>query len=340
MICALCKLREANKKNTHYLTDGIIRSCLNQDGSNGREKGLYFDLSNDTPFVKFNFQRNTSVAEVKDTLGREITDGEIDEAKKVPFSVDDVFCKVCEDTFTAIESEFIDKILPLLRGDDLSKTDRVTIANSKLARLFFYLQIWRTSVCSDVVKLSEAAADALRLIILNHTEVAPEVINQFPIVVTYLETLGGDEEFTTNLVGLTNTTSPSLLFMNDFIIQFYESIDTVGWFDFYGLNDRGAYGEFVNYGNDQFVFNIFHNKQRKQLIHDMLHAVKVKPSVDAYRHLFVQGWQHVFGRPPSEQILQAFFDEVIIKEKALGLKYTKEQLLHGMVDFVNKRAGQ
>jgi len=61
MICALCKNREADKKNTHYLTDGIIRSCLNQDGSGDREKGFYFDLSNKSSYVEFNFQRETSV---------------------------------------------------------------------------------------------------------------------------------------------------------------------------------------------------------------------------------------------------------------------------------------
>ena len=32
MVGTLCKEREANKTNTHYLTDGIIRSCLNQEG--------------------------------------------------------------------------------------------------------------------------------------------------------------------------------------------------------------------------------------------------------------------------------------------------------------------
>lgn len=56
MICALCKNREADKKNTHYLTDGIIRSCLNQDGSGDREKGFYFDLSNKSSYVEFNFK--------------------------------------------------------------------------------------------------------------------------------------------------------------------------------------------------------------------------------------------------------------------------------------------
>lgn len=338
MICALCKLREANKKNTHYLTDGIIRSCLNQGGSKEREKGLYFDLSNDTPFVNFNFQRNTSVAEVEDTLGREINNEEIDKAKKVPFSVDDVFCNVCEDIFTAIESEFIDKILPSLRGADLSKTDRVIIPNVKLARLFFYLQIWRTSVCRDEVKISDAVADILRLIILGHDKVSLEEINQFPIVVTYLETLGGEEEYTTNVVGLTNNTGPNLIFMNDFFIQFYENIDSVSWFDFYGLNDQKSYMEFVNYANNQFIFDLFHNKKRKQLIHDMLYAEKVEPSVDVYKSMFIKGWQLAFNELPSELTQQEFFDEATSNERALGTKYTKEQFLNEIVAFVDKYA--
>ena len=80
MICKLCKVREANKKNTHYLTDSIIRTCLNLDGSNTREAGFYFDISNNTPFVDFNFQRGTSVVELEKPLGRPATDEEIEKA--------------------------------------------------------------------------------------------------------------------------------------------------------------------------------------------------------------------------------------------------------------------
>lgn len=45
-ICKFCEHNEATKKNTHYLTDGIIRSCLNIGGTNSREKGMMFDISN------------------------------------------------------------------------------------------------------------------------------------------------------------------------------------------------------------------------------------------------------------------------------------------------------
>jgi hypothetical protein len=338
MICALCKLREANKKNTHYLTDGIIRSCLNQDGSKEREKGLYFDLSNDSPFVKFSFQRNTSVEQIEDTLGRESSDDEQEEAKRIPFSVDNVFCNICEDIFSSIESGFSD-ILPLFRGTDLSQTDRVILADGTLVRLFFLIQVWRTSVCRDEVQLSEETAESLRLLILNHMEASPEAIGQFPLVVTYLETLGGEAEYTTNLVGLTNNRNPNLLFMNDFVIQFYERVESVIWFDFYGLNEGGTCHEFVNTAGSQFVIHVFHNEKRKQFIRDLLHAEKVQPSVAAYISLFVQRWKHVFGEEPSAQLKQEFVNEALISERALGVKYTKEQLLHSVMDFVNGRAG-
>jgi len=33
MVCALCLEKEASKINTHYLTDAIIRTCLNLKGN-------------------------------------------------------------------------------------------------------------------------------------------------------------------------------------------------------------------------------------------------------------------------------------------------------------------
>lgn len=138
MICALCKNREANKKNTHFLTDGIIRSCLNFNGSKEREKGFYFDVSNDNAFIEFNFQRGTSVDTLKSMFGRDITDEEIEKAKLIPFSVDNIFCSICESYFTEIENNFIRDILPIFRNTDLTDKSIINLTNIKTVRLFFY----------------------------------------------------------------------------------------------------------------------------------------------------------------------------------------------------------
>lgn len=58
IICALCKEEKEPKSNTHYLTDSIIRTCLNENGKNTREKGFFFDFSN--PAIHYGFQRNTN----------------------------------------------------------------------------------------------------------------------------------------------------------------------------------------------------------------------------------------------------------------------------------------
>jgi len=73
MKCKLCKKREADKKNTHFLTDAAIRQAVNQDGRNVRDSGLYFDFSNTKAFVDFNFQQSTSKEKIEEVLKREIT---------------------------------------------------------------------------------------------------------------------------------------------------------------------------------------------------------------------------------------------------------------------------
>ena len=181
MICELCKEKEANKKNTHYLTDSIIRTCLNLDGVNERETGFYFDVSNNTPFVDFNFQRGTSIPKLEESLGREVTEEEIEKAKKIPFSVDHVFCSQCEDIFTSIETPFIKTILPQFRQNDLTGTNRIIVTQNKTVKLFFYLQIWRTAICEEVYDLTEQTMESLRLTILNSNTIENYDIPNLPL---------------------------------------------------------------------------------------------------------------------------------------------------------------
>lgn len=140
------------KKNTHYLTDAIIRSCLNIEGSNNREKGLYFAINSKNPFIEFNFQRLDEQT-IEKAIGRKPTDEEIENAKQIPFSVDYIFCNDCENKFTDIETEFIEKILPKFRKNDLTGLDSLSIQENLICRNFFYLQIFRSAVCEKVFNL-------------------------------------------------------------------------------------------------------------------------------------------------------------------------------------------
>ena len=72
-ICAWCKEKKADKKNTHYLTDAIIRSCFDIEGRSSnkyREMGIYYDVSSNTPLMRFGFQRSTPARILYDKLDR------------------------------------------------------------------------------------------------------------------------------------------------------------------------------------------------------------------------------------------------------------------------------
>ena len=230
MICKLCQKNKANKRNTHYLTDSIIRKALNLEGSNDREKGFSFDMSNNKNFIEFNFQRGTPMGGFEEEVGRQATDEEIEKAKERLFAVDYVFCSDCEDLFGKIEELFCQQILPKLRSENLEKKKELLFREVKLIRLFFFLQIWRNSICEESFNLSKTSEEKLREFILNYDKIDLPQLTEFPLSITFLETLGGDERFTSNLVGSISDKNPYLIFMNDFIIQFYDSEKEIKFF--------------------------------------------------------------------------------------------------------------
>jgi len=211
-LCQLCGEREATKTNTHYLTDGIIRNCLNQEGSNKREKGAFFDMSNTSTTTEFGFQRGTTPEKIQEVLGRDSSDSEIEKAKEVPFSVDHIFCPQCEDKFTFIESEFIKSILPKFRGVDLSDETSINLKDGEagLAKAFFFLQVWRSHICSDDFEISDTCSEELKSCILNFEETGETP--EFLMSIKYLFTEGGVDRLTENVVGLTNDRNPNVIF--------------------------------------------------------------------------------------------------------------------------------
>lgn len=336
MICALCKEQEADKKNTHFLTDCIIRNCLNLDGSIEREKGFYFNLSNSHPFIEFNFQRETNTDKLESSLGRQITDDEIQKAKVIPFSVANVFCSICENIFTEIESKFITKILTKFRNADLSKIDSLNFEDVKLVRLFFYLQVWRISICKEAFKLSDSTAENLRQIIINNKTLTVNQLNYFPLSVTYLQTVGGEFEYTTNFVGFMVDKNLKIIFLNDFVIQFFENAESVSYLECYGLNSEVDYLEFINRNEEQFKIKIFNNEKRKQFINKSIIDEKVKQTNQVYKDEFFKIWFILFGEYPLDYIVEEYLRTFIESEFHI-LKYTKENFIEAAIKFIENK---
>jgi len=337
MTCALCRERTADKKNTHYLTDGIIRTCLNLDGSKNREKGFHFGFSTYSPYVEFNFQRETPIQKVEAALGREVTEKEIEKAKKNRYTVDYVFCSTCENNFSEIENNFISKILPKFRNNDLTNLDRIFLDEIKIVRLFFYMQIWRTAICNNNFTISVDVTENLRHIILNYMTIMENDINHYPLAITYLQTLGDQAEYTSNSVSITNDRNPNLIFMNDFVIQFFENSESVRYFDFYGLTTQQNFKELINAGEQEFVINIFQNEKRKQLINDFAKADYVKKAIMYYKYGFIISWFYHFGVYPSYQTIYEYFQELSKDNELYLLHYTKENVEKLTEQFIIKK---
>jgi len=330
MKCALCLEREANKKNTHYLSDGIIRKCLNIGGTNERERGYYFDISNGNPFVEFNFQR-IDAENLEKALGRAPTDEELENARQIPFSVDYVFCSVCEDLFTEFEGGFSSKILPKLREANLEEIEFLDLEETSLLRMFFYIQIWRNSICEHIFDLNKQVQEELRLIILNKQT---ENISHFPLIITYLETLGGDLAYTQNYVGSTSDKNPYIIFMNDFVIQFYENRDSIKYDEFYGLNSTENFKLSINIDEDIFKIKIIKNEQRKQLLHNIVSKEKVKQTLSLLEKAFDLIWLRMFYGYPPIQIKAEYFKGLIDNDDDSVLKYSEKQIAQYTEQFI------
>jgi hypothetical protein len=340
MKCKLCDIYEPNKANTHYLTDSIIRSCLNLDGLDGnknRAKGFYFDLSNDNAFIEFNFQQNTSIPKLQEALGREATQEEIKKANEIPFSVDNVFCSECEDIFTDIEFPFVDKFLVKFRNADLSKKTELQFNEIKIIRLFFFLQIWRSYICEDVFFIPEDVAEKLRKIILNHKNVSVEELKEFPLLITYLETTGDQKEYTSNYVGVTNDQNPNLIFMNDFVVQFYSEPKHIQFFDFYGLNSEDSFEDYINYNEEIFKVRVIGNQNRKTLLTDIITAEKVRQTISFYQDAFRKLWYFVFGIYPNQYTIQEYLNLIVGDNQFNVLQYSKENILTKTQEFIIRK---
>lgn len=329
-LCKLCSQRDADKKNTHYLTDSIIRTCLNKDGSNIREQGLYFDMSTSNPFIKFNFQRLDQET-LQSIFEREPTEEELENARMIPFSVDFVFCNECEKKFTEIENKFTKEILPKFRQNDLNNLEVLVFEERKIIRDFFYIQIYRSAECETAFNLSDDFRDKLKNIILNDID-----DNSIPLSITYLQTLGGPEYYTQNYVGFTSDKTPKIIIMNDFVIQVFEKTDEISFLDFYGLNKEASYREFVNIEESHFKINILTDEERKEFINALMLDVKVRPTIEYFKKCFELMWVKLFNFYPTESEKALFVYNLVTTNPNDLLKFTEEQVIDFTKEYLNK----
>jgi hypothetical protein len=329
-------VKPPNKTNTHFLTDSIIRTCLNMDGSPIRGKGFYFDVSGKGD-IKFNFQQETSVQLLENALGRPATDEEIEKAKKNPFTADYVFCSECEKIFTDIETEFIDKVLPLLRNADLDGKESIVTSHRKVVRQFFYLQFWRSAICEKHFEIPANMMEQMRQSILNHRTVSDADIPDLPLYINYLETLGGDDAYTSNYVGLMSLTNPYTILMNDFFFQLFRSQWDLGYHNIYNLFTIEDYGEFLNIGEKEFVIKVTSDERRRRFTEAFNKGEIASPRMEHFASGIVKIWIAVFNTIPSNYIIHKFLNTLTRNGEQI-LNYSQAEITALTIKFIEANA--
>ena len=339
MKCKLCHLEKKPKSNTHYLTDFIIRTALNEDGSNERGKGSYWSIDPEKPTVDYKFQQEISVAKLENILGRQSTEEEnLDAEKNIDFTVSDSFCKQCEDIFTDIENEFSQKIIQKFRNTNLSGIGHIKLKenDSHILRLFFLLQFWRTSECDSSFTLSNKLSEKLRNKIFQKDNTGLENI---ALSVTYLQTLKdendddlGEKYRTENIVAPVEGDNPYIILMNDFVIQLYEN-QIFPFESFYGYNEKSNYKDFLNYGEVEFSVKIISNDDRKQIAY-RINQKAANGLMKTQGQLFTKAFNEKYkSQPTMGQTLQYLKELAEIKDI---MKFSDKKLNNFLSDYLER----
>ncbi len=316
--CNLCGAIKPLKSNTHYLTDAIIRPCLNAIGTKGREKGLFFDISTNQTFLTPHFQRETNIDKIVEVYGREPNADEIEETRsKRAYSVDNVFCSDCEAKFTSIENVF-------LRNIEKFKTGK--FSDSKIIRRFFYLQLWRTAICDENFIIPENTLQYMKHCLQDDCELSE--MNRLPLSITYLETPKGCES--ENCVGIAIGANPYVILMNDFIIQLYDSVSAVQFYDLLGINKIETYKSFINYDETEFKIQVIDNDARKKYLSNY-HEYNAQVHIKMWCDKFTKVYKEIFKRVPSETESKAFIAYVTTNEGVNCL--FEENITKALMDF-------
>lgn len=335
MKCKLCLLEKNLKSNTHYLSDFIIKTALNEDGASTRGKGIYWGIDSNKLAVEFKFQQEASPTTLEKILGRKTTTIENKDAENnIDFTVSDSFCKECEDIFTKIETEFVNKIISKFRNSNLENINEKILNqnDSCIARLFFLMQFWRTSECESTIKLSPELKEKIRKKILDidFTE-----LEDIPLSITYLETIkdlddsSGNKYKTSNVVSIHEGSNPCAIIMNDFVIQLFED-KPFTFFHFYGINDITDYKDYLNYKQPLFKVKIIPNEKRKTILRQYF-SLAAKAFLRNHAWFFLDIFTQKFRKLPNNYQIHHYLEE-ISKAKNI-MKFSKEKLTPNILNY-------
>lgn len=129
--CAICKIREADKTNSHIIPSFLIAMVASSDNSYRRDKEILYTM---TPHVvNYYIGRNTSIQDIERNFSK-LNEDELEATKTHNAAMDYIFCSQCEESLGCnLESPY---------ASTFKDNKKISAKES----LFFWLSvIWRMS---------------------------------------------------------------------------------------------------------------------------------------------------------------------------------------------------
>jgi hypothetical protein len=191
--------------------------------------------------------------------------------------------------------------------------------DSRFVRLFFILQFWRCHVCNTEIKLNQRVAEEFRGIIQNYDKIDIDVLKKYPMSVSFILS-PKQKDHTRHFVGMASGRNPYVIFMNDYVVQLYDDMESVNYYSLYGLNNKETFKDYINCNEDIFKIQIVQNNSWSR-ISDMFFQCEIIPLVI---NEFINMYHEKMDRTPSFMEIK----EIVMyyESSRISLAFTKDAL--------------
>lgn len=323
-ICNLCKKRSADKKNSHIIPHGLIKSMANQLGKKEREYEINFRIGylEDETYIG----RSVSPEKIEEVLGKDQISKNIN-----PYVRDYILCRICEERIASIESSYLGAKTTLSENQTTKK-----IA-CKEAILFWLSIIWRCSIASFTgFKLDRKLEKRVETILNNllpSAETETKHYEQLDAFSYRLFKLPPSDDSTKNSLSILkyNSSLPLRLILNEYILVFYYNNSTLPY-SFFGLEkilEEAHINTFVD--KVEKVINI-DSKVEQEINFKLTNTItkqKIKSIETMVRTVFIE----TTGIQPSVNIVENLCYNIINSPVPTAQIYTIENYARVFAEF-------
>lgn len=347
-ICKLCQNTIADKTNSHILSHFLIKSAINYDGQNEREKENSYSISPQNVGVYFG--QNTLVPHILEKIyNKELSQEEIDKIVNDntanPYAIDYIFCSNCEKKFSIIESYFQNSIYQKLHQNKEINQNEANL----IIRIFIYSLIWRMSIVRfNSFQLESKIEEKLRVIldsciannigeVLKNIGQNKEKITSFPLIVTFFET-AKESDTTENVIWIdAYAKTPYLFIINDLCFQFYtkESHIRSTPYNFFGLTDLVKTKDYVDYKENYIKIARIKNEDRLHILTNLRGFLVSEKLKFIFNH-FRQFYKGKFNILPTQEQEYVLLGNIINSDINEGEKYSDRHILYQIMYYLER----